>query len=94
MRHPDEGRITVNKTNSRISKPAAIMALVLLALGVTLALSLPDGSRAVAQPAGQVQSLRGETAIPDENLAPEIQRIFPGTAAFVYPAPPGWRRSI
>lgn len=74
MRHPDQGRVTVKQTNSRISKPAAIMALVLLALGVTLALSLPDGSRAIAQQAGQVQSLRGETAIPDESLAPEIQR--------------------
>lgn len=82
MRHPDEGRVTVKQTSSRISKFAGVAVLALLVAGITLALSLTELSRAVAQQAGEVQSLRGEVPIPDENLAPENRRQDTRAGAF------------
>lgn len=73
MRHPDEGRVTVKQT-SRFPKFATFMALAAAVLGLTLVLSVPQASRAVAQQAGEVQSLRGEVPIPDENALPENRR--------------------
>jgi cytochrome c-type protein NapB len=58
------------------------LALAVLALGVSLPLSFPELSGAAAQQAGEVQSLRGETAIPDENLAPENRRQDTRAGAF------------
>ena len=72
----------MKQTSSRTSKLTAIMALASLAFGVTLALTLPEMSRAVAQQAGEVQSLRGATAIPNENLVPENRRQDTRAGAF------------
>lgn len=72
----------MKQTGSRIAKLAVVVALAVLALGVTLALSWPEPPGAMAQQAGEVQSLRGETAIPDENVVPENQRQDTRTGAF------------
>lgn len=72
----------MKQTSSRTSKLTAIMALASLAFGVTLALTLPEMSRAVAQQAGEVQSLRGATAIPNENQVPENRRQDTRAGAF------------
>ncbi len=74
MKYPDEGSATVNKTIKGFPKSAVLGAFAVLSLAVATALSLYVPERAVAQPAGGVTSLRGETEIPDENLVPEIER--------------------
>lgn len=70
MRHRDEGRVTVYKTIMSYSKLTAFGALAIFSLAAVAALSLYATEKAVAQHQGQVQSLRGETDIPDENLTP------------------------
>ena len=74
MIHPDEGSATVNKTIKGLPKSAALGAFVALSFAAVTAISLYVPERAVAQPVGEVTSLRGETEIPDENLAPEFER--------------------
>lgn len=52
----------------------ALGALAVLSLTVVAALSLQVTEKAVAQQAGGILSLRGETEIPDENVAPVVPR--------------------
>ena len=71
---PNEGRVTVYKMIKRYSKLTALGTLAVMSLAAVAALSLHVTEEAVAQQAGGVQSLRGETEIPDENVAPDQPR--------------------
>ncbi len=59
----------------RYSKLTALGVLAVLSLVTVTALSLHGTEKAMAQQAaGGVQSLRGETDIPDDNIAPVLPR--------------------
>lgn len=62
------------KTIKRFTKLTALRALAVLSLLAVAALSLHVSGEAMAQQAGGVQSLRGETEIPDNNVAPAVPR--------------------
>jgi cytochrome c-type protein NapB len=83
---PKEGRVTVYKIVRNTSKLIAFGALVALSLGTVAALTLHLSETAVAQQAGGVQSLRGETDIPDDSLKPVVapQKIQEGSFARAY----------
>jgi cytochrome c-type protein NapB len=71
---PNEGRVTVYKMIKSYSKLTALGTLAVMSLAAVAALSLHVTEEAVAQQSGGVQSLRGETEIPDENVAPDLPR--------------------
>lgn len=71
---PNEGRVALYKMIKRYSKLTALGTLAVLSLTAVAALSLQVMDEAVAQQAGGVLSLRGETEIPDENVAPAQPR--------------------
>jgi cytochrome c-type protein NapB len=58
----------------RYSKLTALGALAVLSFTAVAALSLQLTEKAVAQQSGGVESLRGATEIPDENVAPDQAR--------------------
>lgn len=64
----------MNKMNNGYSRSTALGAFAILSLTAVAALSLCLPVQGLAQLAGEVTSLRGETEIPDENLVPEIER--------------------
>jgi len=64
----------VYKMIKRYSKLTALRTLAVLSLTAVALLSLHVTEKAVAQQAGEVQSLRGETEILDENVAPDQPR--------------------
>lgn len=68
------------------SKRAALGASAVLSLTVVAALSLSISETAVAQQAGEVRSLRGETGIPDDSLKPVVapQHTQEGSFARAY----------
>jgi cytochrome c-type protein NapB len=74
MIQPDEGSAAVNTTIKGFRKSAAAAAFAVLSLAAATALSINVPGRAAAQMAGEVNSLRGETEIPDENPVPVIER--------------------
>jgi len=70
---PDEGSAIVNKIHSKLSKFAVNAALVIIVAGGALVLSLSPKDHAAAQAAGDVLSLRGQAAIPDTNVVPQLE---------------------
>jgi len=64
----------VYKIIKRYTKFTALGALAGVSLAAVAALILEVPKQALAQQAGDVQSLRGETEIPDDNLAPVVPR--------------------
>ena len=70
----------------RYTKHTVLGALAVLSLTAVAALSLHITKDALAQQAGGVQSLRGETEIPDNNVAPTVPRqdIQAGSFARAY----------
>jgi len=64
----------VYKMIKKFTTLTTLGALAVLSLTVVAALSLQVSETAVAQQAGGVVSLRGETEIPDENVAPVVPR--------------------
>jgi cytochrome c-type protein NapB len=81
MRPPDKGSVIVKQTSKRKPVLVALTAFA-MALGTAVALSVPETSSAVAQQAGEVQSLRGEMPVPEENMAPENRRQETRAGAF------------
>ncbi|MDH5556349.1 MAG: nitrate reductase cytochrome c-type subunit [Alphaproteobacteria bacterium] len=58
----------------RYSKLATLAALAVLSLTAIILLSAQISEKAMAQQTGGLQSLRGETEIPDQNTAPTLPR--------------------
>lgn len=83
---PKEGRVTVYQIIKRVSKLAVAGTLAVFSIAVAAALSLPIMETAMAQQAGEVQSLRGGTGIPDDSLKPAVapQQTKEGSFARAY----------
>lgn len=70
------------KTINIHSKLTAVVALVALAFAAMAVLSVPASDPALAQQGNGVQSLRGSTDIPDDNVAPDQVRQETPTGTF------------
>lgn len=73
MTDPDEGSAIVNTILSRLTRFAVIGACAILTAATATTLSLYLQSPAAAQTAGEVRSLRGDTAIPATEAVPELE---------------------